>query len=143
MDETARKDLIRSAYEHYAMGDMSVTDSMVSDDVDFEYVGPASVFPFCGPRKGKAEMVMAAQAIAAMFDMKSLRVRNVMVDGDTYSAILDGVYEERASGATVNIMMVDVGRFEGGRVVWMREFWDVEAVAVQLMGRHLALGAAV
>jgi ketosteroid isomerase-like protein len=143
MDECERKALIRSAYEHYARGDISVTDAMVCDEVDFEYVGPSDVFPFCGPRKGKAEMMMAAQAIAAMFDMKSLSVRNVMVDGDTYSAILDGVYAERATGALVEIMMVDVGRFESGKVVWMREYWDVERVAVELMGRRLALGVAV
>jgi hypothetical protein len=44
-------------YASYATGDIGPTLDAMADDIIFEYVGPPEIFPFCGERQGKVEML--------------------------------------------------------------------------------------
>jgi ketosteroid isomerase-like protein len=44
-------------YEAYARGDGERVAAMIDDDIDWIIHGPVQVFPFEGPRKGKAEVL--------------------------------------------------------------------------------------
>jgi ketosteroid isomerase-like protein len=126
-------------YEAYRQGDLGPTMEAMADDIVFEYVGPADIFPFCGVRHGKAEMLEAISAIAAEFDIVGLEVERILVDNQGYVVILSASFLNKQTGIVMKCQLVDVAKTHGGKIVELREYWDVESVAQQLMGKRLML----
>jgi ketosteroid isomerase-like protein len=129
-------------YASYATGDIGPTLDALSDDVLFEYVGPAEIFPFCGVRRGKAEMLAAVGEIAVTFDVVSISVERVLVDDQGYVVVLDASFRNKQTGIIMHCELVDVAKTNGDKITELREYWDVEGVTQQLMGKKLALAAA-
>jgi ketosteroid isomerase-like protein len=126
-------------YASYASGDIGPTMAAMADDIVFEYVGPADIFPFCGVRHGKAEMIAAIGAIAAAFDVVSIEVDRILVDEKGYVAILQASFRDKRTGAIMECELVDIAKTQGDKIIEVREYWDVESVTQQLMGMRLAL----
>jgi ketosteroid isomerase-like protein len=130
---------LSSLYAAYERGNLEPTMEAMADDILFEYVGPADIFPFCGPRRGKAQMLEAIAAIATEFEIMGLNVERILVDEQGYVAILNAAFRNRSTGIVMNCELVDVARTQGDKIVELREYWDVEGVTQQLMGKKLAL----
>jgi ketosteroid isomerase-like protein len=129
-------------YASYAMGDIGPTLDAMSDDIVFEYVGPPEIFPFCGERQGKAEMLEAIGEISAAFDVVRISVERVLVDDQGYVVILDASFRNKQTGIIMHCELVDVAKTNGDKIIELREYWDVEGVTQQLMGKKLALAVA-
>jgi ketosteroid isomerase-like protein len=61
--ETTRN-LVRRLYDAVADGDVSALSGLIHDDIDWIIYGPLEVFPFQGPRSGKAAVLAAMSEIA-------------------------------------------------------------------------------
>jgi ketosteroid isomerase-like protein len=137
------RDFLVDLYASYTKGDMGPTLEALADDIVFEYVGPPDIFPFCGIRHGKAQMLEAVGAIAAAFDVVSLSVKRVLVDDQGYVVILDAQFRNKDTGIIMACELVDVARIKGDKIVELREYWDVESATQQLMGKKLMLSDVV
>jgi ketosteroid isomerase-like protein len=133
------RDFLTDLYASYVKGDIGPTLEAMDDDILFEYVGPPDIFPFCGPRRGKAAMLEAIASIAAQFDVVSLEVKRVLVDQQGYVVILAAEFRSKLNGVVTAFELVDVAIVEGDRITQLREYWDVEGVALQMMGKKLVL----
>jgi ketosteroid isomerase-like protein len=126
-------------YQAYSQGDLGPTMEAMADDIVFEYVGPAAIFPFCGVRHGKVQMMQAVATIAATFDVVSLLVERVLVDDHGYVVILSASFRNKDTGIVMACQLVDVAKIRGDKIVELREYWDVESVTQQLLGKKLTL----
>jgi ketosteroid isomerase-like protein len=126
-------------YVSYTRGDIGPTLDAMADDILFEYIGPPDIFPFCGPRRGKAAMLEAVAGIAGHFDIVSLEVKRVLVDQEGYVAILNAQFRSKTTGMIMACELVDVAVTDGEKIIELREYWDVEGVTQQLMGKKLVL----
>jgi ketosteroid isomerase-like protein len=133
------RDYLIDIYASYTRGDIGPTLDAMADDIIFEYVGPTDIFPFCGERRGKVQMLEALSAVAAEFDIVSIEVKRVLVDDQGYVVILAAQFRNKTTGIIMAVELVDVAKIEGGLVVELREYWDVEGVTQQLMGKKLVL----
>jgi ketosteroid isomerase-like protein len=133
---------LSTLYHAYSQGDIGPTMEAMADDIVFEYVGPADVFPFCGVRHGKVQMLQAVATISATFDVVSLAVERVLVDEKGYVVILAASFRNKQTGVVMACQLVDVATTRGDKIIELREYWDVESVTQQLLGKKLALGTA-
>jgi ketosteroid isomerase-like protein len=133
---------IKELYASYTQGDIGPTLDAMSDDIVFEYVGPKDIFPFCGIRRGKAEFANAAADISKQFEIISLNVKRVLVDDQGYVAVVEAKFRERSTGITMAFDVVDVAKTESDMIVEVREYWDVDSVTQNLLGKKLVLGEA-
>lgn len=138
----ARKAFIEGLYAAYAAGDPGPSLAVLSDDVLVEYVAPSRMFAFAGPRRGKQAALDAALTIARDWEVLSLTVVSVLVDGDEVCVKLDARFRSRADGAEIACRLVDVARIKDGLIVELKEYFDAEDVAMQLYGRRLAVSGA-
>ena len=128
-------------YASSAQGDIEPTLEAMSDDLIFEYVGPLDIYPFCGVRHGKAEMREAVASISAEFSIDSVSLERLLVDEKGYVAILAATATNRKTGIQMKCELVDVAKTGNGKIIELREYWDVEGVTKQLMGKRLTLAS--
>jgi ketosteroid isomerase-like protein len=133
------RQFIEELYASYTKGNIGPTLEAMSDDIVFEYVGPKEVFPFCGIRRGKIELAAAAADISRQFEILSLNVQRVLVDDQGYVAVVEAQFRGRLTGITMAFDVVDVAKTDGELIVDVREYWDVNSVAQQLLGKKLTL----
>lgn len=134
------REFIEELYASYTKGDIGPTLEAMSDNVTFEYIGPKEIFPFCGIRRGKAELAAAAGDISKQFEIVSLHVQRVLVDDEGYVAVVKAKFRERLTGITMAFDVVDVAKTDGDLIIDVREYWDFDSVAQQLLGKKLTLG---
>ena len=57
-------------HKAYVAGDAARVAALIHDDIDWIIHGPARIFPFEGPRHGKAQVLEVLAAIGAQFELK-------------------------------------------------------------------------
>lgn len=138
----ARRAHIEALYAAYAAGDPGPSLAAMADDIDWEYVAPTSVFAFGGRRIGKAAVMEASAAMAAVFAVDHVTVQSVLLDGDDVVVRLQAGFTVRATGAKIDVALIDVAEIRGGRIVKLREYFDTGTTALQAFGQPLVLGGA-
>ena len=68
--------IVRELYDAYGRRDFERVAALIHDDIDWVIYAPMSVFPFAGPRRGRAAVLAAMAEIAA-----GLRAREANVTG--------------------------------------------------------------
>jgi ketosteroid isomerase-like protein len=66
----------------YAAGDAERVASLIHRDIDWVIHGPARLFPFQGPRRGKAQVLEVLAAIGEQYELKRYAQEIVIVEGD-------------------------------------------------------------
>eukprot|EP00053_Salpingoeca_punica_P016776 m.159563 g.159563 ORF g.159563 m.159563 type:complete len:186 (-) comp17042_c0_seq1:3145-3702(-) len=127
-NSAATKAYIAGLYAAYVSGDSGPSLRAMSDDIEFEYIGPQSVFPFCGPRRGKHRMPETIAEINKVIRLEKVEIDQIMVDGVDVcvqmKAQLCGVVSQQQMTAS----LVDVMRIDQGKICSLREYWDIRAV---------------
>jgi ketosteroid isomerase-like protein len=136
---TETREFLLGLYTEYSQGNLGPTLEAMADDIVFEYVGPSDVFPFCGVRHGKAQMLEAIAGIAAQFEVVSICVDRILIDEHGYVVILSASFRNKETGVVMDCQLIDVAKTSGDKIVELREYWDVESVTQQLMGKKLML----
>ena len=111
---------------------------LVHDDIDWVIYGPISVFPFAGPRKGRAAVLEAMGAsrknIAGKLQARDRAGGRRPCRGDVGREL-----PQRATGRTLRFRIANFLRFADGRVIEFREFANTFDVVEQVLGRELSL----
>jgi ketosteroid isomerase-like protein len=126
-------------YDAYERGDVDRIAALIHDDIDWVIYAPVSVFPFAGPRQGRAAVLQALGAIAEEYALQSYKREIMIVDGDRAAVMADVNFTQRATGRTLRFRVANFLRLREGRVVEFREFVNSFDVVEQALGRELRL----
>jgi ketosteroid isomerase-like protein len=141
MDTT--RAIVTEFYKAYAEGNGDRVAALIHDDIDWIIHGPARIFPFEGPRRGKAAVLEVLGAIAEQYELKSYAPELVIVEGDRAAILSNTSFVQRATGRTLRMRLVDFVRVQDGQVVELREFSDTFDVVEQALGSWLEVPAIV
>lgn len=121
----------------FTRGDGDRLADYYDDDVDWLFHAPASVFPFAGVRRGKADVFKGFAVLYQGFRVESYRVEAMVVEGDRASTLSDGQLVQRATGRIVRVRTGNFYRFRAGKVIEYRGFTDSLDIVEQVLGREL------
>ncbi|MBS0534188.1 MAG: nuclear transport factor 2 family protein [Proteobacteria bacterium] len=118
-------------------GDRERLAACYDDDVDWLFLAPASVFPFAGTRRGKAEVFRGFEVLFQSYRITEYYVEAMLVDGDWASTYSVGQMLQLATQRTIRIRTGNFYRFRDGKVAEYRGFTDSLDIVEQVLGREL------
>jgi len=125
----------------YLAGDGEAVASLIHDDIDWAIHGPAHLFAFEGPRRGKAAVLEALAAIGRQFELKRYEQKILIVEGERAAVLSDTAFVQRATGRTLAMQLVNFLRVVDGKIIEFREFSDTFDVVEQAVGAPLMVPA--
>jgi ketosteroid isomerase-like protein len=129
--------IVKSFYEAYAAGDLDRVAALIHDDIEWIMYGPVQVFPFQGPRKGKAQVLDVLAAIGKDYGLERYVPEIIIVEGERAAVVSDAAFMQRATKRTLSIRLANFLRFSDGRLIEFREFTDTFDAVEQALGRWL------
>jgi ketosteroid isomerase-like protein len=139
VNDDATRALVRDLYDGYARGDQERVAALIDDDIDWIIHGPVQVFPFTGPRRGKAQVLQTLGDIAKDYALERYEPELIIVEESRAAVLSNVAFVQRATKRTLTFRIVDFLRFRDGRLVEFREFTDTFDVVEQALGRWLAV----
>lgn len=137
MDTDATRAALEALLAAFAAGDNDRLAALYDDDVDWLFHCPASVFPFAGRRRGKAEVFQGFALFYRDYKLVGYDVLVKLVDGDQ-AAIMSDVHSiQRATGRTMRSHIAGFHRFRDGKLIEYRGFTDSFDAVEQILGRGL------
>jgi ketosteroid isomerase-like protein len=120
--ESDTRATVHALYDAYERRDFERVATMIHDDIDWVIYGPVSVFPFAGPRKGRAAVLKAMGRIAQSYALESYKREIVLVEGDRAAVMSDVSFTQRATGRLLRFRVANFLRVQDGGVIEFREF---------------------
>src|SRR5512134_2495714 len=75
--------IVQAFYQAFFSRDPTRIEPFLADDVEWMVAGPADVFPFCGPRHGKAAVIeLFERLVPTVFEGRSFEPEDLVIDGD-------------------------------------------------------------
>jgi ketosteroid isomerase-like protein len=140
MSATTRA-IVEQLHEAYRNGDGERVAAFIHNDIDWCIYGPARIFPFEGPRHGKAQVLEVLTAIGSQFELKRYEPEIIIVEGDRAATMVRTAFEQRTTGRTLSLRLVNLLRIQDGQVIEFKEFSDTFDVVEQAMGAWLQVPA--
>ena len=125
----------------YQAGDGETVASLIHDDIDWVIHGPAHLFTFEGPRRGKAAVLETLAAIAQQFELKRYEQKILIVEGERAAVLSEAAFLQRATGRLLVMQLVNFLRVVDGKIVEFREFSDTFDAVEQAVGAPLIVPA--
>lgn len=141
MSNEATRETVNALYAAYKGGDIESFFRMVDDDITWSMVGPVTVFPFGGVRKGKAAVRGALATLGQHYRIERHDRKVMIVEDDWASLIIDAAFLQLATGRTITVRLANFLRLHNGKLIEFQEFGDTFDVVEQAMGRWLAVEA--
>ena len=120
--------VLREGYARWSDSRCSSIDhwlDMMADDFRFRSVADgAPGLEFITSDCGKDGLRRYLEGIAAEWEMLHFRVADLIADGDRVVAVVDSGWRNKATGKSLNLPMVNVWRFRGGRPIEYLEVYD-------------------
>ena len=132
-------ELFLKGYAAHLAGDADFVGQLIDDDVDWVLFGPVHIFPFVGPKRGRAAVL---ETIAhATRDYVTLRfdLRVAVEQGDWIAVLADFTQRQAATGGTVHVRLAMFLRYRDGKIVAFQGFFDSFDLAEQVLGRSLGM----
>ena len=139
MSEDDTRAIVKELYDAYGRRDFERVAALIHDDVDWVIYAPMSVFPFAGPRRGRAAVLEAMADIAKVFALESYTPQITIVDGARAALMSDAGYRQRSTNRVLRLRIANFLRFQDGRLIEFREFIDSYDAVEQALGRELQL----
>jgi ketosteroid isomerase-like protein len=128
---------VNALYKAYSEGNVDALSALIHDDIDWIIHGPVQVFPFEGPRRGKAAVLEVLGAIGKDYALESHTPEIVIVEGDRAAVLLNVAFVQRATNRTLRLRLVNFLRFRDGKLIEFREFSDTFDAVEQALGTWL------
>jgi ketosteroid isomerase-like protein len=128
---------LKELYSAYREGNAERVAALIDEDIDWCIYGPARVFPFEGPRRGKAQVIDVLAAIGAQYELKRHDQEIMVVEGERAAVLSQVAFVQRATGRTLSMRLINFIRVRDGRIVEFREFSDTFDVVEQAAGTWL------
>jgi ketosteroid isomerase-like protein len=139
VSEGGTRATVRELYNAYGRRDFERVAALIHDDIDWVIYAPMSVFPFAGPRRGRAAVLDAMAAIAKTFALESYKPEIMIVDGERAALMSDVSYKQRATNRILRLRIANFLRLQEGQLIEFREFTNSFDAAEQALGRELQL----
>lgn len=125
----------------YREGDAGRVAALIHDDIDWVIHGPARIFPFEGPRRGKAAVLDVLAAIGQQFELKRYERELLIVEAERAAVLSNTSFVQRSTGRTLSMRLVNFIRVQDGKIVEFREFSDTFDAVEQTVGAWLQVPA--
>lgn len=139
MVESTTRATVRDLYEAYARRDFERVAALIHDDIDWVIYAPVQVFPFAGPRHGRAAVLKAMGDIAEIYAVENYAPEVIIVEGERAAVMSDASFRQRATDRVLRFRIANFLRIKDGRVVEFREFLNSFDAVEQALGRELEL----
>ena len=130
---------VRDLYDAYGRRDFERVAALIHDDIGWVIYAPIAVFPFAGPRHGRAAVLAAMAEIAVHFSLEGYQPDIMIVDGERAALMSNVSYRQRSTGRVLRIRVAGFLRWREGRLIEYREFVDSFDAVEQALGRELQL----
>jgi ketosteroid isomerase-like protein len=137
MTEESTRAAVRDVLDAFSKGDFERLAQRYDENVDYMFYAPVSVFPFTGPRQGRASVFAAFAELYKAYKIERQVVEAVIVDNDRAAALSDVTLVQRSTGRIVRSRVASFYGFRDGRVVEYRGFIDSFDAVEQALGRWL------
>ena len=131
--------IVRDLYDAYGRRDFDRVAALIHEDIDWVIHAPISVFPFAGPRRGRAAVLEAMATIAKTFSLESYKPEIVIVEGERAAVMSDTSYRQRTTDRILRLRIANFLRLQDGRLIEFREFINSFDAVEQALGRELRL----
>jgi ketosteroid isomerase-like protein len=135
--ENATRTAVEALYEAYAARDLDRVAALIHDDIEWIIYGPVQVFPFQGPRRGKAQVLDVLGAIGKDYALERYVPEIIIVEGERAAVMSNAAFVQRATNRTLSMRLADFLRFQDGRLIEFREFTDTFDAVEQALGKWL------
>lgn len=129
--------IVQELHRAYREGNAERVAALIHDDIDWCIYGPARVFPFEGPRRGKAQVMDVLAAIGQQFELKRYEHELLIVEGERAAVLSQTSFVQRTTGRTLSMRLINFIRVRDGQIVEFREFSDTFDVVEQAAGAWL------
>jgi len=133
MSEQENVALIQNLYDAFARKDLPFILSRLADDVEWSVEGP-SVIPYCGKRKGPAEVQGFFVALATLETNQRLTMTTPIASGNRVAC--SGRYQSTviATGKSYDTPIAHFFTVQDGKVSRMEETMDTAQIADAFRG---------
>jgi uncharacterized protein len=121
-------EVVLAHYAALAARDRAAALATLSEDVDWELIGPATI-PFAGRRRGREEVDDFFSTIRELVEVEEFGVARIIEDGDTVVALGRERFRVRATGRSWSTEWVHIHTVRDGRIIRFREHTDTAAIA--------------
>jgi ketosteroid isomerase-like protein len=135
--DNATRAAVKALYEAYSARDLDRVASLIHEDIEWIIYGPVQVFPFHGPRRGKAQVLDVLAALGKDYALERHVPEIILVEGERAAVLSDAAFVQRATNRTLSLRLADFLRFRDGRLIEFREFTDTFDAVEQALGKWL------
>jgi len=139
VDQSGTRERVRELYDAYARSDFDRIARFIHPDIDWVIFAPISIFPFAGPRHGRAAVLEAMAGIAADFLLESHKPEVIIVEDDRAAVIADVSFMQRRTNRLLRFRVANFLRVQDGQLIEFREFANSFDVVEQALGRELQI----
>jgi ketosteroid isomerase-like protein len=140
MDHIDNRPLAEGFYRALASRDGHRIGSFLSKEVDWMSMGPVEMLSFCGPRRGRAEVVeVFERLIPAVVEITSCVTETLLVDGDRAAGLNRLTGKLRATGRIMTCRLANFLRFRDGKICEYRSLMDSFDTVEQIIGQRIDL----
>ena len=126
--ETENISLLKDAYAAWAQSkgtDCECWMNILSDEASLASLAAgAPEMSFSAPRDSKSQILRYLQELTSDWDMVSFDMDDFIADGDRVVAVGQVAWRNKTTGKVAETPKVDIWRFDQGKVVDLREFYD-------------------
>jgi len=137
MAEQLHQQRVLNFLNAYYGGDTEAALKCCDDDVLCMVYLPVELFPYLGPRRGKAALAEVLASNEARFSARRFAVKQMVADGKSAAVILDAAFTKRDDGRVVQLTSGTFFNLRRGLITEMRTFMDTVDAIEQLTGRDL------
>jgi ketosteroid isomerase-like protein len=131
---------VQAFYQAYARRDLATVMEFLSDDVDWKFLGPVDIFPFCGHRRGKAAVLEHFRCKPAMLSQRRMEPDELVIDGNRAASFSKITVAERSSGRIITFHCAHFVMFREDKVAAMHAIADTFGVLEQLHSVEIVVG---
>ena len=127
MSDKANTQLIQNMYAAFAKGDIQTILNALTDDVDWQIVGPKEI-PHAGPHRGRNQVAKFFEKVSTGSEIQQFEPGQYIAQGDTVVAL--GYYRGKANatGRPYESEWAMVFTLRNGKVSRFREYSDTAAL---------------
>jgi ketosteroid isomerase-like protein len=138
---TDARSVVENLYAAWTARDLPRVLALCSDDMTFALHIPADVLPIGGETTGKAAVAAALQGLFDTYDFLAYEPGSISSEGATTTAVVHFRYRHKATGEIIDGQLRHAWLIEGGNVVRLDEWHDLNKVKA-FLGRVAVLSAA-
>lgn len=134
--------LVQRFYQALARRDLAELLEFLADDVEWKFLGPVQIFPFCGARRGKTAVVEHFTLLMpVLFSIKRIEPDDIVIDGERAATFSKLTALEKGTGRVLIFHCAHFVTFHDDKVVSMQAIADTFGLIDQLSSVRIDEGA--